>query len=293
MSDRLSALRLFARVARRGNFSRAGKDLGLSQASVSRIVATLEREIGAALLTRTTRAVTLTEAGADYLARIEPILAALEEADQAARGGGALRGILRVALSTSFGAREVVPRLPPFLERHPSLRLNLLMSDQRHELVQEGVDIAIRLGALTDSTATARLIGSARRVLVASPSYVMRAGTPKTPADLASHALIIGPPGPSEAWTFQRDGRTVSIRAEGRLNVTANEGAVAAAVAGLGITSTSSWGSLVELKRGGLVEVLKDWTRQPVEAHAVFPAGRAAKPAARALADYLAQALNE
>jgi DNA-binding transcriptional LysR family regulator len=292
MNDRLAALKLFARVARRSSFSRAGRELGLSQASASRIVASLEREIGAALLTRTTRAVTLTEAGADYLARIEPILAALDEADHAARGGGELRGVLRVALSTSFGAREVIPRLPAFFERHPFLRLSLLMSDQRQELVREGVDVAIRLGSLDDSTATARLIGSARRVLVASPAYIERAGTPNTPAELAGHSLIVGPPGPSEAWSFQRDGKTVSIRVEGRLTVTANEGAVAAAAAGIGITSTSFWGSLVELSGGRLVEVLADWKRPPVEAHALFPAGRAAKPAARAFADYLASSFS-
>jgi DNA-binding transcriptional LysR family regulator len=114
MSDRLFALRLFARVAHTGNFSRGGRELGLSEPSASRIVAALEREVGAALLTRTTRGVTLTEAGADYLTRIEPLLAALEEADHAARGTGELRGTLRVALSSSFGVREVIPRLPAF-----------------------------------------------------------------------------------------------------------------------------------------------------------------------------------
>src|ERR1700749_3806885 len=116
MSDRLHALRLFVRVARTGSFSRAGRELGLSQPSASRIVAALEREVGAALLTRTTRALTLTEAGADYLARVEPILAALEEADHAARGTGELRGTLRIGISSSFATREVIPRLGAFLD---------------------------------------------------------------------------------------------------------------------------------------------------------------------------------
>src|SRR5258708_5875538 len=158
MSDRLLALRLFARVARTGSFSRAGRELGLSQPSASRIAANLEREVGAALLTRTTRAVTLTEAGADYLARIEPILAALEEADHAARGTGELRGLLRVGLSSSLAVREVIPRLSPFMGRHPALRVELLMSDQRQALVIRGVYVALRSGMRADCTAPARLL---------------------------------------------------------------------------------------------------------------------------------------
>src|SRR5690242_6452629 len=144
MSDRLLALRLFARIARTGSFSRAGRDLGLSQPSASRIASELERDVGAALMTRTTRGLTLTEAGADYLARIEPILAALEEADHAARGTGELRGTLRVGLSSSFAIREVIPRLPRFIRDHQALRVELVMSDQYQDLVTEGLDVALR-----------------------------------------------------------------------------------------------------------------------------------------------------
>jgi DNA-binding transcriptional LysR family regulator len=294
MNDRVLALRLFIRVARAGSFSAAGRELGLSQPSVSRILAVLEHEIGVALLTRTTRAVTLTEAGADYLDRIEPILAALEEADHAARGTGELRGMLRVGLSSSFGVRELIPRLPPFLERHPGLRMDLRMNDQRQELVQDGVDVAFRFGALTNSSAMARRLASPPRLLAASPAYLARAGAPRTPADLAGHSVIIGPTaaGP-DAWSFRRDQRKVSVRVEGRLKISASEGATAAAVAGLGIISTALWGCRAELASGALVRVLADWSMASVELHAVFPAGRAAKPAARALADYLAETLGE
>src|ERR1700744_3679413 len=135
MNDRFSTLRLFARVARTGSFSAAGRELGLSQPSVSRIIAGLEHEVGAALLTRTTRALTLTEAGTDYLARIEPILTALEEADHAARGTGELRGLLRVGVSSSFAVREVIPRLPGFLDKHPALRIDMVTEDRRQDLV--------------------------------------------------------------------------------------------------------------------------------------------------------------
>ena len=270
MSDRLFALRLFARVARTGNFSRAGRELGLSQPSASRIAAELEREVGAALLTRTTRGVTLTEAGADYLARIEPLLAALEEADHAARGTGELRGTLRVALSSNFGVREVIPRLPAFMQRHPALRIDLLMDDRRHDLVNEGVDVALRLGVLKDSSATARRLAVSPRLLAASPAYLARAGSPDTPESLANHEVIADPLGVGLNWrSFKRDGRTTSVPFEGRLTVSSRHGEIAAAVAGLGIVSTGFWFCRPELASGALVQVLADWEMEPIELHAV------------------------
>jgi DNA-binding transcriptional LysR family regulator len=294
VSDRLDALHLFVRVARTASFSRAGRELGLSQPSVSRIIAELERKVGVALLTRTTRALTLTEAGADYLARIEPILAALEEADHAARGTGELRGLLRVGVSSSFAVREVIPRLPPFLDQHPALRIDLVMNDLRQDLVGEGVDVALRFGPLANSTATARRISRTRRFLVAAPSYLKRAGMPATPAELSNHATIIGPTGRAiEGWTFAKDGRTLSVRVEGRITADTNEGAVAAAAAGLGIVSTGHWGCRAELASGALVRVLEDWRMEIIDIHALFAAGRAAKPAARAFAAFLAESFGE
>ena len=294
MNDRLQALRLFLRVARLGSFSRAGRERGLSQPSVSRIIAELERDIGATLFVRTTRAVTLTEAGADYLARIEPLVAAIDEADHIARGTGELRGTLQVAISSSFGVREVVPRLPAFMARHPALRINLQISDERQNLVVEGVDIAFRLGPLTDSTAVARKLATAPRVLVAAPDYLARAGTPQTPTELANHAVIIGPvANPEQHWSFVRDARRLSVRVDGRLSAAANEGAMAAAVAGMGIARASLWGCRAELADGRLRQLLADWAMDSVELHAVFPGGRAASPAARALADHIAAALQE
>jgi DNA-binding transcriptional LysR family regulator len=291
MNDRLAALRLFVRVARAGSFSAAGRALGLSQPTASRVIAALEREVGAALLTRTTRAVTLTEAGADYLERIEPLLAALEEADHAARGTGELRGVLRVGVSSSFAVREVIPRLPDFLAPHPALKVDLLMDDQRQDLVGEGVDLALRFGTLTDSTATYRVLTVAQRGLFAAPAYLARAGTPQTPAALSGHRLIVGPSGRG-AWTFARDGRRVSIRPEPWITATVNEGSTAAAVAGMGIVHTSVWGCRAEVERGDLVPVLADWDMGAADISAVFAAGRAAKPAARAFADYLALAFR-
>ena len=288
MTDRLLALRTFVRTAHSGSFTRAGRELGLSQPSVSRILAQLEKDVGAALLVRTTRAVTLTDAGADYLARVEPLLSALEEADHAARGAGELRGLLRVALSFSFGVREVIPRLPTFLERHPALRIDLGINDARQDLVAGGVNVALRLGPLPNSSLVARKLAQAPRLLVASPAYLERRGRPRNPDDLAAHAVIIGPGGSGpNAWTFTKDGRRTSVRVEGRLTTAANEGAVAGAVAGLGITLTSLWGCRAELERGDLAQVMADWTMEAVELHALLPAGRAASPAARAFTDYL------
>jgi DNA-binding transcriptional LysR family regulator len=293
MTDRLLALRAYVRTAHSGSFSRAGRELGLSQPSVSRILAGLEKEVGAALLMRTTRRVTLTDAGADYLARIEPLLLGLEEADHAARGTGELRGVLRIALSSSFGVREVIPRLPDFLERHPALRVDLGINDARQDLVVDGVDVALRLGLLPNSALVSRKLAEAPRLLAGSPSYLERRGRPRDPADLAAHALILGPGGAGpDAWTFIKSDRRVSIRVEGRLTSAANEGAVAAATAGLGITATSLWACRAELERGSLVRVMPDWSMDPVEAHALFPAGRAASPAARAFVDYLAPLLR-
>jgi DNA-binding transcriptional LysR family regulator len=286
VSDRLSALRLFVRVARAGNFSRAAREFGLSQPSASRIVATLEGEIGASLFTRSTRALALTEAGAEYLARVEPVLAALDEADHAARGTGELRGVIRVAAASSFMVHAVIPMLPDFLKDHPRLRVELLMNDLRQALISEGVDVAFRFGPLDDSTATARRLGSIQRVLVASPAYLRRAGRPKVPADLNSHALLVGPMA-ADRWTFEKNGRQLSLRPEGRVVVSGNEGAVAAAVAGLGIASTGIIAARKPLANRKLVRVLSDWETGSVEVHAVFPAGRATKAAARALTDHM------
>ena len=288
MNDKLLALRLFVRVARTGSFSAAARELDLSQPSVSRIIAALEEEIGAALVTRTTRAVTLTDVGNDYLTRVEAIMASLEEADHAARGSRELRGSLRVAMPASFGVREIIPVMPGFLARHPALNVSLLMSDQRQDTIKEGVDVALRLGELADSSATARLIGRTQRLVAASPNYLKSRGTPETPADLATHAAIVGPAGTSAGtWSFQKDGQSVSVRINSRLTVSFNEAAVAAAVAGIGVVTTALWGCRAELASGSLIQLLPDWKMGVVEVHGMFAPGRLPKPSARALVEYL------
>ena len=292
MTDRFQALRLFVRVARTSSFSAAARELGLSQPSASRIVAELEKELSAALVIRTTRAVKLTEAGSNYLAWVEPILAALEEADHAARGGGELRGLLRIGTSSSFGVREVIPRLPAFLAQHPHLRIGLAISDARQDLVTEGVDLAFRLGTLTKATIIARKLGQGSRLVAASPGYLRSVPLPESPSDLAAHVVILGPGLGPDAWSFTKSGRRLSVRVEGRLSVDANEAAIAAAVAGLGLTVTSLWACRAELERGDLVRVLPDWAMEPIDLHAIFPAARTPKPSARAFANYFARELR-
>jgi DNA-binding transcriptional LysR family regulator len=289
MNDRLLALQLFVRVARVGSFSSVARETGYSQPSVSRIVHELEKRVGVSLLTRSTRAVTVTEAGADYLARAEAILAAMEEADHAARGTGELRGILRVAMSSSMAVRTVLPRLSRFIGSHPALRVELVLTDERQDLITDSIDIAIRVGALPDSTgAIARKLGVVQRIAVASPAYLRASGTPQKPEDLRSHTLIVGPAarGP-DAWTFQKDGETVSVRADGRLLMSGNEAVIGAAIAGLGIASSGLLGFRQELACGTLVRVLPDWEMGSADAYVIMPAGRASKPSARAFAQFM------
>lgn len=290
MNDRFFSLQLFARVARTGSFSTAGREMNISQPTASRIVAALEKQVGAALLLRTTRAVTLTEAGSDYLARIESVLSALDEADHAARGTGELRGILRVATSAAFAVRGIIPRLSLFTDQHPDLRVEFSLNDERQDLVGEAVDVALRVGAMGDSAAAvARKIGEVRRIVVASPAYLERAGKPEVPSDLSGHSVIVGPAGRAgEAWTFSRDGKTASVRVEGRYILNGTEVATAAATAGLGILSTGDITVLQELEAGTLVRLLSDWHIGTADINVILPAGRAAKPSARAFADFMA-----
>ena len=294
MNDRFLSLQLFSRVARAASFSVGGREMGMSQPTASRIIATLERQVGVALLTRTTRGVVLTEAGSEYLIRAEAILAALDEADHAARGTGELRGVLRVAMSTSTAVRCVLPRLPLFADRHPALRVEFVLNDERQDLVGDGIDVALRIGALADSSAVARRIGNVGRILAASPSYLAAAGAPRTPSELNDHSLIVGPAGRgAEGWTFTKDGEVVSVRRDGRIVLDGAEGAAAATVAGLGIVSAGFFGLMKELRNGDLVQVLPDWEMVSAEFNVVLPAARAAKPSARAFADFVRDQLDE
>ena len=287
------SLRLYTRVARLGSFSAAARECGLSQPQVSRLVADLEAELGVRLLSRTTRAVVPTEAGGEFLARIEPILAALDEAEHSVREGGELRGLLRMSMPTSFGVRDVIPRLAAFAERHPDLHIQLQLGDRRQDLIRDAVDVAIRLGRLPDSTATAKRIATIPRVVVASPGYLERHGVPRTPEDLAGHRIVGGTAAAvPAAWRFERNGEESAIKLEPHFSTDENEGAIAAATAGFGVTSTSGWACRRELESGALVRLLPEWSLSGIPVHAWFPMGKATRAAARAAIDHLAAAFQ-
>lgn len=265
----------------------------MSQSSASRIVGELERDLGVSLLSRTTRAVMLTEAGADYLLRVEALLDGLNEADHLVRGGEGLAGTLRLGLSMSLALREIVPRLPAFLARHPALNLDLAIADHHQDLVAEGIDIALRLGPMPDSGNVARKLGTAPRVVVAAPAYLASRAPIATPRDLSAHWIIVGPGAARPPLHFRRGAESVSIRPEGRVKCGVNEGATAAACAGLGITVASMWSVAREIRAGALVRLLADWSLPEVPLHAVFPPARLPRPAARLFADFIATALAD
>lgn len=287
MKDILS-LRLYTRVARLGSFSAAAREWGLSQSQVSRIIADLESDLGVRLLSRTTRAVVPTDAGASFLARLDPILAALDDAEHSVREGADLRGMLRMSMPASIAVREVIPRLAPFAAQHPELRIQMLVGDRPQDLVKEAVDVAIRLGRLVDSSATARLITHIPRVVIASPDYLGRHGTPATPDALSTHRIVGGPATDvPTAWRFRRGDEEITLDLEPHFWVNENEGAVAGATAGLGITSTSEWACRRELAAGALVRLFADWSLPGIPVHAWFPMGRATRAAGRAVVEHL------
>lgn len=293
MSDRFQDLTLFVRVAETGSFSRAGRELGFAQPTVSRMIGAMEDRLGVKLLMRTTRKVTPTEAGTALLDRARTVLSELEDAENAARGADGLSGILRVATPVTFGAREIAPRLGDFLDAHPALRIELLMADRRVDLLDEGVDLAIRLGPLDDSTFVSRKLASASRHLVASPAYVQRKGALKRPADLAGHDIILGRSPLTDIWTLRdSNGGETSIKLEARIAATSVEGVLACAAASLGIAATSTFASRKEVERGELVRLLADYALSPIDVHAIMPTGRRPPAKARAFVEFLATVLQ-
>jgi DNA-binding transcriptional LysR family regulator len=293
MSDRWQELTVFARAAESGSFSRAARELGLSQPSVSRIIGELEARLGVTLLLRTTRRITVTDAGALFLDRARDILAEIEDAEDAARGVDSLRGIIRLAIPVVYGTREIIPRLPKFLAAHPLLQVEMSVADQRQDLVAEGADVAIRVGELDDSVFGARRLATLERMLVAAPNYLKARGTPKTPADLASHDCVFGPGNfGRDSWSFRRNGAETSIDVRGRIHTNSGPGVFASVMAGLGIAMVSTVMAGPEVKAGMLVPLLRGYKLSSVDVHAVFPGGPRPSTKVRAFVDFLAEELK-
>jgi DNA-binding transcriptional LysR family regulator len=293
MSDRIQQLTVFTRAADGGSFSRAARELGLSQPSVSRIVSELEARLGVKLVLRTTRRLTLTDAGAAFLARARRVLSELEDAEDVARGIDSLRGTIRVALSVLFGTRAVIPSLPAFLARHSEIDVKLVFADERQDLVVEGADVAIRFGPLEDSAFGAQKITTTERWVAATPAYLDARGVPRTPSDLASHECIFGPGGFGRAsWTFARAGKTVSVPVHGRIRTNSGAGMYACLMAGMGIAIAPEVASGPEIESGTLVRLLPGWAMERADVYAVFPAGPRPSAKVRALVDHIARTLE-
>lgn len=293
MNDRLDQLALFVRTAETGSFSKTAREFGLTQPSVSRAIAALEARLGVTLLHRTTRRVAPTEAGQALATSAREALAVIDDAENVARGTDRLSGVLRVALSTAFGVRQVIPRLPGFLAQHPGLRVDLMMSDRFEDLIAEGAEVALRIGNQPDSAFVTRKLASAARLVVAAPDYLRRRGVPLEIADLADHDCLGGPADVDrEAWTFHQSGKTQTISVDVRIRTGSAAGVIACAVAGLGIAVASQWMCDEELRDGRLARLLPEASLDPIGAYVVFPSGRRPSSRARAFSDYLSTALD-
>ncbi|TCV95124.1 LysR family transcriptional regulator [Biostraticola tofi] len=293
MNNRWLEIEVFTRVAESGSFSRAAQELELSQPSTSRIVTGLEARLGVKLLLRTTRNVALTEAGALFLEKARQATADIEDAEDAVRGIDSLRGTIRLAVPIVYGTRAIIPALPRFLERYPELRVEITMRDERQNLVSAGVDMAIRMGTLEDSTFGARKIASVERLLVAAPSYLAKRGTPRTPEELTDHDTILhelGSPGKS-TLVLLKEGTAQKVTLRGKLKIDAAPGVLAAALAGLGIANVTTIMSEQELREGKLVRLMSEYELEPLKAFAVFPSGPRPSTKVQALVTHLISAL--
>jgi DNA-binding transcriptional LysR family regulator len=292
--DRLGAMETFVKVVETGSFSKAAGQLGIGQPAVSKAVAQLEERLGVKLLLRTTRGVTATEAGRSFYERALRALEEANEADLAARGAGSgLTGRLRVSAPVTFASQNVIPFLREFLDAHPALSVELLMDDRHVSLVEEGIDLALRMGVLADSSFVARRLACARRLVFASPEYLQRAGLPGTPSDLSQHEAVLYESGPHPGrWTFTRENEEVSVTLQGRLKCSAAEGVRAAVRAGLGLAVASEWMFAAELRSGEVKSVLTDWHTRPMELWALYPSGRLPSAKACAFADFVASLMR-
>jgi DNA-binding transcriptional LysR family regulator len=286
--DRIDAIAVFIAVADHGSFAAAARRLGRSPASVTRAVADLESRLGVRLLTRTTRAVSTTEAGQRFLGGAKRVLADLDEIERAAAGQGtAPRGELRLTAPILFGRLHVLPIVTEFLDRFPEVQAALALVDRPVDLVEEGLDVAVRIGALGESSAVATRVGALRRIVVASPDYLARRGTPQRPADLTDHDVVAfsGIAG-VEHWVFRVAAGDVNVAIRPRLVVSTAEAAIDAARAGFGLTRVLSYQAAGDVARGSLLRVLPAYEGDEVPIHLVYPGGRHPPPKLRAFLDF-------
>lgn len=280
----------FVAVVENGGISAAARALDRDPSVISRRLDALEARLGVRLLSRTTRRITLTEAGAAYLSRVRTILGELLVAESAAAAGAAVpRGLLRLSLPATYARRWIAPRLPEFVAAYPEVQLELLHTDRFVDLVAEGFDAAVRIGELSDSSLTVRRLAPVETILCASPEYVARRGAPSEPGDLERHECLRFPMDRfRQGWKLRNGEERVTQRVSGSIVSDEGEGLVAACVAGAGILPASDWEIGQELANGRLVRVLSGW-RFDVESavQVVLPPGRLIPAKTRVFVDWL------
>jgi DNA-binding transcriptional LysR family regulator len=286
--DRLAAMETFVCVVETGSFSAAARRLNIGQPAVSKTIAHLEKRLAVSLLLRSTRGLTPTEAGLAFFERAKRALEEADEADNAARGiASGLSGNLRISAAVTFGRLHIVPHLGPFLDQHPQLNIDLMLDDRNINLVEEGIDVALRMGALTDSGLTARKIADCRRVVLGTPAYFAKYGEPTCPAELSKHQAVVYNLGGGTTWQFAKGSEQQSVILSGRLRVSAAEGVREAVLADQGLTLASEWMFAPELASGAVKTVMHDWTLPDLDLWAVFPTGKMASAKARAFVEYV------
>jgi DNA-binding transcriptional LysR family regulator len=286
--DRLAAMETFVYVVETGSFSAAARRLNIGQPAVSKTIAQLEARLAVRLLLRSTRGLTPTEAGLAFFDRAKRAIEEANEADNAARGAASgLTGNLRICAAVTFGRQHIVPYLGPFLDQNPDLNIDLMLDDRNINLVEEGVDIALRMGVLSDSGLTARKIAECRRVVLGTPQYFEKHGEPACPADLTKHQAVVYTLGGGAHWPFKKAGEEQPVIISGRIRANAAEGLREAVLAHLGLTMASEWMFSQELASGVVKEVMSDWALPNQDLWAVFPTGRMASAKARAFVDYV------
>lgn len=292
--DRIQAMATFLAVVETGGFASAARRLNMSPSVVTRAISELEERLGVRLLARTTRSVRVTEAGTRYAESCRKLLVDFEEAEIAAAGAHTLpRGQLTVTSSVNFGCMYVSPIARDYLIRFPEVEINCLFLDRMVNLVDEGVDVAIRIGELPDSSLQAIKVGQVREVLCASPDYLRQRGTPKLPEDLSQH-VVIAATGvtPTPEWRFQDGSKSVTIRLQPRFTTTMNQAAAECAIAGFGITRLPLFQIAQEVKEGTLALVLEDFERPAVPIHVVHREGRHVTRKVRAFIDMAVESIR-
>ncbi|MEJ2693504.1 MAG: LysR family transcriptional regulator [Candidatus Thiodiazotropha sp.] len=290
--DRLDGLKCFVAVVEASQFSAAAERLGVAKSVVSRRVSELEEHLGARLLQRTTRRLSLTEAGREFYPRALQLLEDLAEAEQSVSSGQqALSGRIRFAVPLTFGLRHMGPLLNRFMQEHPGVVLDLDMDDGHVDLIQQGVDLALRIGRLEDSSLIALPLAPVRTLLVASPEYLAREGTPTTPQELQAHSGLCysNLPEPQKIRLTDKSGREFTVNIPLRLMANNGDFLLGATAAGLGISFMPSFISYQAIHDGQLVPILRDYRLPLATAYVVYPSRRFVPLRVRALADYLQQ----